>query len=390
MTGTPHSPRARRHFASKARRGGVLVAVLAIIALLSFLVVRFMDEAVESLEYRTLFNEPPNVRSFGYSMMEVALATINEVALIDEGKLYASEQGWGNPLEYANISVPDGWQVSIEIQDLSTKLPINTINEALLNGILEDDFDIDFGTTRELSSTLLDWIDADEQRRLNGAESEDYLDEDPAYRAANGPLQSLEELRLLDVWQEEFFDENGQPNELFSRLEHFFSVEIDGKVNINTASMDLLEAMSEREGWNVDRLFDQLRDQVWFDTLPDFLDANIYTAEIGLLRVTVRLQHGDLPFIISALLEPSARGGAAQEGQPGGNLPENPPVGNLPENPPVGNLPGSDSDSDIPKTGVLSEQEAIQFPFRILELTEYGQGSPILEPARYSAVDIEQ
>jgi general secretion pathway protein K len=177
-----------------------LVAVLAIILLLSFIITRFVDEAIKDLEYRAIFNEPADVRSFTYSMLEVALATIHEVALIDEGKLYAPEQGWGDPLDYAQIKVPNGWELSISIQDESGKLPINTMSEADLNRMLEESFDFDFGTARELSSMLIDWIDPDDSRHLNGAESEDYLRRNPPYRAANRPLQNLEELRLLEVW----------------------------------------------------------------------------------------------------------------------------------------------------------------------------------------------
>ena len=205
---------AYREHSSEPKRGSVLVAVLAIVLLLSYIVTRFIDEAVDDLEYRAIFNEPADVSSFSYSMLEVALATIHEVALIDDGKLFAPEQGWADPINYAGITIPNGWELEIQIQDESNKLPINTMDEALLNQMLEESFDFDFGTARELSSMLLDWIDPDESRRLNGAESEDYLRRKPAYRAANSPLQSLEELRLLEIWEDEFFDEDGLPNEI--------------------------------------------------------------------------------------------------------------------------------------------------------------------------------
>ena len=169
MRPTLHSPRFTPR--SARQRGSVLVAVLAIILLLTFIITRFMEEAVEDLEYRAIFNEPADVRSFTYSMLEVALATVHEVALIDEGKLYAPEQGWADPLSYAGVEVPNGWEVQIQLQDESGKLPLNTMNEATLNRMLEESFDFDFGTARELSSMLLDWIDADDSRRLNGAES---------------------------------------------------------------------------------------------------------------------------------------------------------------------------------------------------------------------------
>ena len=41
--------------------GSVLVAILAIIALLAYLVTRFVDEAVDDLKYRTLFNQSPEI-----------------------------------------------------------------------------------------------------------------------------------------------------------------------------------------------------------------------------------------------------------------------------------------------------------------------------------------
>ncbi|MFT6059720.1 MAG: hypothetical protein ACJAS5_001158, partial [Lentimonas sp.] len=101
----------------RKQRGSVLVAVLAIILVITFMVTRFMNEAVEDLEYRAIFNEPSDVRAFAYGMLEVALATVQEVALIDDGKLYAGEQGWSDPISYAGIIIPNGWSVSISMRD---------------------------------------------------------------------------------------------------------------------------------------------------------------------------------------------------------------------------------------------------------------------------------
>ena len=167
-------------------------------------------------EYRGSFNEPPEVRSYAFSMLEVALATIHEIALIDEGKLYAPEQGWSDPLDYCDIQPPDGWEVSINITDESGKFPLNSVQSQteVLIQILEEELEFDYGVTRELVSTLVDWIDEDDTRQLNGAESEDYLQEDPPYRATNAPLQSLRELQFLKIWEDEFFDEDKNPNRI--------------------------------------------------------------------------------------------------------------------------------------------------------------------------------
>ena len=358
---------AYREHSYEPKRGSVLIAVLAIVLLLSFIVTRFIDEAVEDLEYRAIFNEPADVRSFSYSMLEVALATIHEVALIDDGKLFAPEQGWADPINYAGIKIPNGWELEIQIQDESNKLSINTMDEALLNQMLEESFDFDFGTARELSSMLLDWIDPDESRRLNGAESEDYLRRNPSYRASNRPLQSLEELRLLEIWEDEFFDENGIPNELFAKLDSMVSVTNAGAANINSSSQSVLELIALQDGYDENRFFDGLEDLPYLQRLPESASSGSGSVEVSLLRITVRLWRGQVPFTVSALVEPNFN---KEEGA-------------------SSSAPGGDSD-DAPKTGAVSEQEAIGYPFKILQVSEYTQGRPSSPPARYSALDISQ
>lgn len=348
--------------------GSVLVAVLAIVLLLSFLVTRFMEEAVEDLEYRALFNEPSDVRSFAYSMLEVSLATIQEVALIDAGKLHAPEQGWNDPIAYAGIEIPNSWEVQITITDESGKLPLNTMSEELLNRLLEDTLDMDFGTARELSSMLLDWIDSDDTRRLNGAESEDYLSRNPAYKAANAPLQTLEELRYLEVWEDEFFDAAGRPNQLFDQLVGLVSVINTGAVNLNAAPQGVLEVLALQDGFQDEALFDGL-DEPYLKSAPESVDAKTGGVEVSLLRVTIQLNRGDSPFILSALVEPNF----SEESSAGANS---------------GNKAPGASSEDEPKTGATSEQDAMQYPFKVLQISEYTQGGPATEAGRYSAIDI--
>lgn len=365
-----HAPLPTTHFplstpSRRSREGSVLVAVLAIVLLLSFLITRFMEEAVEDLEYRALFNEPSDVRSFAYSMLEVSLATVQEVALIDDGKLHAPEQGWGDPISYAGISIPNGWDVQVTVSDEGGKLPLNTMSEKLLNSLLEEQLDFDYGTARELSSALIDWIDEDNSRRLNGAESEDYLDRDPAYKAANAPLQSLEELKLLQTWEDEFFDENGNPNELFDQLSGLVSVMNSGAINLNSAPQEVIDALVSQGGINEEDIWDGTNDKRWLTEPPASIDSAAAGAEISLLRVTVRLSRGDTPFTLSALVEPNF----SEEGASGGNA------------------PGSSSE-DAPKTGSAEEQDAIQYPFKVLQISEYTQGDEQSTPARYSAMDI--
>jgi general secretion pathway protein K len=369
MAPKAHLPPALRH-RHPSRRGGVLIAVLAIIALLSFLVTRFLQEASDSLEYRALFNEPPEVRAYAFSMLEASLAALHEVALIDDGKLYAPEQGWADPLAYCGIQVPNDWQVAVEISDATAKLPLNTIQENDLNRILEQYFEFDFGTTRELSSMLLDWIDPDDSRRLNGAESEDYLDENPPYRAANRPLQSLEELRLLKIWQEEFFEDDGRPNEAFAQLAAIFTVEHRGSANANAAPAVVLESLAPEDAFFGENLFEQIEGEApYLKNLPDSARDKKLTSEIQLLRLTVTLTRGSVPFVLQALVEPQFKTNGASGGS--------------------GSLPGS-ADPDRIRSGTQAEQDALNYPFRIVDLRTDFREAQAEPAARYSTVDIDR
>jgi type II secretory pathway component PulK len=51
--------------------------------------------------------------------------------------------------------------------------------------------------TDDIANSILDWLDADDEPRTNGAESDYYSSLNPAYSAKNGPLDSLEELLLV-------------------------------------------------------------------------------------------------------------------------------------------------------------------------------------------------
>ena len=52
-------------------------------------------------------------------------------------------------------------------------------------------------------------------------------------------------------------------------------------------------------------------------------------------------------------------------------------------------LPGVSS-KRISKTGTIQEQDAIQYPFKIIQLSEYEYYGAKQKSARHSAVDIQQ
>jgi general secretion pathway protein K len=85
-----------------------------------------------------------------------------------------------------------------------------------------------------LSEALIDWIDPDTQARPGGAEDVDYLALAPPYRAANQPLASVDELRLV----------KGFTAEAVERLRPYVAALPEPTaININTASERVLAAL---------------------------------------------------------------------------------------------------------------------------------------------------
>ena len=73
-----------------------------------------------------------------------------------------------------------------------------------------EDIDLDQSDVTEFLDNLRDWLDANDDYRPNGAESSDYGFEKPSYRAANGPIASIQELYLIKVFKEFPLKSSGQ------------------------------------------------------------------------------------------------------------------------------------------------------------------------------------
>lgn len=339
---------------TQSKKGSVLIAVLAIIALLAYLTTKFIDDSVKDLEYQALFNQPTDFRALAFNTLECTLAVIHEVATIDGGKIHHPQQGWGNPLDYFPTELQSDWDIQIDIHDPTGKIPFNALSEDEMTDLLEDGLDLDFSTAQELKDSWIDWIDADEIRSLNGAESEDYEDLDPPYRSPNRPIQSLEELRLMQTWNEVFFDEAGKANELFYQLSSLISLIHNEPVNINAAPANVLDYLLLKTSWDAEALFDQT-DKPYLTQLPESLNSNILTTETNVLHIKITLKRGAIPFTLNALVEKDFNLGPTGSNPPGKAVNEA---------------------KTALKLGTQEEQIELKFPFKLLRLSENSEIEP--------------
>ena len=119
----------------------------------------------------------------------------------------------------------------------------------------------DAGEMTPVVNCILDWIDPDDNPRIQGAENSYYQDLSPSYYVKNGPIDDLSELLLIKGITPELYwgitSTNYQPGAIrppgsrFGRnatlpsytvgLTSLFTPLSRGKININTASPEVLQ-----------------------------------------------------------------------------------------------------------------------------------------------------
>jgi general secretion pathway protein K len=98
--------------------------------------------------------------------------------------------------------------------------------------LLLEQLDID----PEITQALLDWLDPDSETRFpNGAEDDYYIELEEPYRAANGPIVDLSELKLV----------RGVTDEIYAKLKPFIvALPAFTLINVNTAPAEILRSLS--------------------------------------------------------------------------------------------------------------------------------------------------
>jgi general secretion pathway protein K len=128
----------------------------------------------------------------------------------------------------------DGGTIKVSIEDAQSRFNLNSVGEPANLQVLKKllgELQLD----PLLADSLADWIDSDNDTRPGGAEDVYYLTLDPPYRAANQPLASIDELRLI----------RGADAKTVAALLKFVTVlpVATNIVNVNTTSPELLAAL---------------------------------------------------------------------------------------------------------------------------------------------------
>jgi general secretion pathway protein K len=217
-------------------------------------------------------NSESELEWLGRSAVECARWELAQYLSQSPPLLYDSlEQPWAGGSSIVGISNSPLMDFKHEIEnkngsatwtiiDLERKANINTANEAVLQQALMA-MGVDAGQMTPVVNCVLDWIDPDDNSRVQGAESEFYQSLPKPYNAKNGPIDDLSEL-LLIKGAADFYA--GVPPEvsgpapfnphasrfgaaaatmpsLAVGLTNMFTALSGGRINVNTASAEVLQ-----------------------------------------------------------------------------------------------------------------------------------------------------
>lgn len=314
----------------RRRTGAALLVVLGFVVLLSMLTIGILKNAQREILWQAEGHARPQLEIAACTALESALAVIANFQNID-GAVYAPQQGWDNALSLAGfefVAAENAWSfdektlITVSFFDESSRFPLNKLSESELENLFIA-LGISTSDSENLSACLADWIDADDNARVNGAEIDDYESLGSECVPPNRELNDLRELRHVKYFRELFFDDNGYPNALFRRLEEAVSlVASAGKPNINTASDAALNVLCYETDADENALTEYREPRNNFAagifrnanelsrTGAEAL-ANKVSFSVRTLRITATARRGAASFVLETIAEVSAsRGGS--------------------------------------------------------------------------------
>lgn len=128
-----------------------------------------------------------------------------------------------------SATMDDGAAYSVTVADIGALVNLNVVDEAGLERFLTAS-SVDPITADALSQAIMDWRDADDFRRLRGAERDDYIKDGARELPSNGPFESVDELRFV----------RGVTRPILAKVASQLTVFGSGQINVNRASEAVL------------------------------------------------------------------------------------------------------------------------------------------------------
>jgi len=226
------------------KRASVLLIVLITIAFASLALVTFIDRASNDLLVSARAAEANRLRADAYSALEVTLGVLDEFIQAD-GALHSPAEGWSDPLGFAGYEPASGRTIEVTFEDESGKLSLPHADANQLTNLFTS-WGVTQSDAEQLADALLTWMRKDHVASTD-AGTPDYDRAAIPYAAPQRSLRSFDELAAIDFVNKKFYDENGQPNDLWHKFASTFSLYDFDPPNLNAAGPGTLTALGQSD-----------------------------------------------------------------------------------------------------------------------------------------------
>jgi len=220
--------------AERTQRGIALVTAVMIVAIAAAIAAQI------AFAHQIWFRQMENVADRGATdwLRRGALHWAS-IALLEDAAQNSTDhlgESWAMGLPTLPV---DGGTIKVSIEDAQSRFNLNSVagkdptnlaNLRVLQHLLEG-----LQLDPQLANAVVDWTDPDSEVSAGGAEDVDYLNFNPPYRAANRPMASVDELRLV----------RGFDAKTVAALLPYVTVlpVASNIINVNTASPKVLAAL---------------------------------------------------------------------------------------------------------------------------------------------------
>jgi general secretion pathway protein K len=257
----------------KNRKAAVLVVVVYIVAVLSMLAWAHALRSRMAIRQGSLLLER-------LQQEQLALVACDQARLVleqDDPKVDSLDEQWHSLHQFAPTSsdqrgadiATGSWRVTWKLTDLSAKINVNLAGAGLLVALN--------GFDEATVAAILDWIDDDDVTGPDGAESDFYRALQPPYNCKNAPIDCIDELLLIKGISPHIFfaPAQGQPDDQQDAggPADLLTTYGDGRININTASQQVLRALPILSHAAVDHIIARQNSAQKFASIRDIQDS---------------------------------------------------------------------------------------------------------------------
>jgi len=250
------------------RGGAALIIALWVILLLTLLVGGFAFEMHVEADIISYYRKRLKAQYIARSGVEISKVILAKLADVDDELRGADDEEEALLVGVVNLSR------GVAIRDLTRNIGEGTLTLTIepeegrrgINDLSEDDWEeiLDQANVPQerwanIIDSFFDWLDEDDLTRLNGAESDDAFYVDRGYKVKNAKLDTVDELLLIKHFDEELLYGSGTDVDAEDRITgiaSWLTAWSHGKINVNTASREVLMTLRGIEEWAVEAILE--------------------------------------------------------------------------------------------------------------------------------------